>query len=329
MQRSLNTFFVSLLLAASFAGVPLEGQQPAPQARAGASPVRGWIGVEFALQEISVRVGGNRTEGRLGILVRNVMPGGPAARAGLRPGDWIVSVEGQPATWQVLTGRLEAVRPGDPVRVRVERGNPGDSESVTITPSVRPLLFQGEAVAMSFDSLRQRLILNLDSIRSEFLRLQSADNPAGPRVVVLEEHRLPAVSPGFPDAVRLRSDGSGIRGPAGTLHIREAPGAPERGTMTVIFSGHRTVGGAELTPLNPELARYFGTDQGLLVVQVIEGTPAGRAGLQGGDVIREVNGERVSEVEAFRRALDQGYRTPPVPITVIRDRNRVVLRFER
>ena len=65
----------------------------------------------------------------------------------------------------------------------------------------------------------------------------------------------------------------------------------------------RAVAGAEFTPINEGLAGYFGTDRGLLVVQVGPQTPAARAGLLSGDVITRVNGQVVDEVNDFRRAV--------------------------
>ena len=67
--------------------------------------------------------------------------------------------------------------------------------------------------------------------------------------------------------------------------------------------GARGIAGAELEEMNEGLARYFGTDQGLLVLRVSRGTPADRAGLEAGDVIMEANGETVRSIETLRREV--------------------------
>jgi putative serine protease PepD len=55
-----------------------------------------------------------------GVLVQSVQPGGPAAKAGIKPGEVIVSVAGQQtASADVLTSVLATLRPGQTVPVQV------------------------------------------------------------------------------------------------------------------------------------------------------------------------------------------------------------------
>lgn len=64
------------------------------------------------------------------------------------------------------------------------------------------------------------------------------------------------------------------------------------------------IAGAELQPLNPGLSEFFGgAERGLLVLQVLSGTPAHRLGLRPGDVIVEAGGHRVGSMEVLRYAL--------------------------
>gem|GEM_PF-1833107 len=79
----------------------------------------------------------------------------------------------------------------------------------------------------------------------------------------------------------------------------ERPPSPEELGMP----GNR-IAGAELQPLNPGLAEFFGgTERGLVVLQVLSGTPAYRLGLRPGDVIVEAGGHGVSGLEGLRHAL--------------------------
>jgi S1-C subfamily serine protease len=55
-----------------------------------------------------------------GVLVQSVQPGGPAAKAGIKPGEVIVSVAGQQTpSADVLTSVLATLRPGQTVPVQV------------------------------------------------------------------------------------------------------------------------------------------------------------------------------------------------------------------
>ena len=56
----------------------------------------------------------------------------------------------------------------------------------------------------------------------------------------------------------------------------------------------------ELTQLNPELGAYFGTEEGILVLDVEED---GTLGLRPGDVVVEIGGRKVDDVSDMRRIL--------------------------
>lgn len=61
--------------------------------------------------------------------------------------------------------------------------------------------------------------------------------------------------------------------------------------------------GIALSPLSPALARQFGVDpktKGVLVGEVVPGSPADKAGLKSGDVITEFNGKPVATVQNFQ-----------------------------
>jgi putative serine protease PepD len=69
----------------------------------------------------------------LGVGVVSVTPGGPAARAGIRPGDIIVAIDGTPTpTAQALGAALAELRPGQKVSVTIERGGTKRQLQVTL-----------------------------------------------------------------------------------------------------------------------------------------------------------------------------------------------------
>ena len=98
--------------------------------------VRGWIGVEPGeltpelAQTFGVATG-------QGVIVTGVLGGGPAALAGIRPGDVISDVAGQPVrTVSELLTRIAALAPGQPAAFTLLRR--GETSQASVTPVQRP-----------------------------------------------------------------------------------------------------------------------------------------------------------------------------------------------
>jgi S1-C subfamily serine protease len=100
------------------------------------SVVRGWIGVEA--QEITPDIAESfRLSSTHGALVRAVLPGGPAERAGLKPGDILVAIEGNPVKDpSSMLNLVAALVPGKPAAIRVQREN--KILEVKVTVGTRP-----------------------------------------------------------------------------------------------------------------------------------------------------------------------------------------------
>ena len=101
--------------------------------------------------------------------------------------------------------------------------------------------------------------------------------------------------------------------------------------FTFMFGGRPTLGvsGEELTS---QLAGYFGVKQGkgVLVSEVVAGSPAAQAGLKAGDVIVAVNGKEVATVAELRKAVElkSGEDTRKLDLTVVRDHHEQTLPVE-
>ena len=70
-----------------------------------------WLGVELANAPVR------------GALVSSVVPGSPAAAAGIRPGDLITQLDTEPIVAPaVFVSALSGLQPGDRVDIQVQRG---------------------------------------------------------------------------------------------------------------------------------------------------------------------------------------------------------------
>ncbi len=88
----------------------------------------------------------------------------------------------------------------------------------------------------------------------------------------------------------------------------------------VSATGNRRIG-VSTQSLTKQLADYFGVkDGGLLITSVNDNSPAAKAGLKAGDVIRAVDGEKVTSPGDVSRAISKK-EDGPVSLTIIRDRN--------
>lgn len=80
--------------------------------------------------------------------------------------------------------------------------------------------------------------------------------------------------------------------------------------------------GVTIQEMTPGLAQHFGLDLedgGVLVSQVLEGTPARAYGLERGDVILTVNGESFDSVTEFRNLIADQEPDSPVDLGILRD----------
>ena len=111
-----------------------------------------------------------------------------------------------------------------------------------------------------------------------------------------------------------------------------APWAPvmPRRPVTARLVGRNFVGGAQLSELNPRLSEYFGAEHGVLVIDVLRGTPAFNAGLVPGDVVVRVGSTEVDDLVTFRRALNTVYaRERSAILSLIRKGEPVLVTLSR
>ncbi len=258
---------------------------------------RGWLGLELTdidLPESALRV--NR-----------VARGGPAELVGIRAGDLITRIDGDDATPEHLRRVMTRLTPGSTVRLAVLRS--GAEQEFALQAARRPYVIRepGAMDPEALDSVRHRMVVLFDSVGLALRRTRPDTLFEGGRTTFVRERTT------F-DGERTTFDGERTTFSGGRV---------------IIAAGLRVVGGAELSPLNPQLADYFGVEDGLLVLQVLEGTPAQEAGLEAGDVIVAVNGIPVREVGEMRTQVARARNVASIPLRVIRDGRELTLEFPR
>jgi len=304
-----------ILLALVLAAVAVAPSVAAAQRTGRAIQIvrRGWLGISYeAKAEI---IDGRTTESQ--ITVQDVIEGSPADKAGVRVGDQIVRIDGKAVNAGKFESLARAMEPGDTMRLRLLSN--GREREVTVVATDRPAqyaitpnlrLFRGDSGFIHFDSVRAKMRIFMDSAR-------------------FGEHRL------FGDSIFLRSFPRGGMwfdsiGGNRFLFRDSLPGlyrfemSPLRGDwiegmpkFDLLINRGGGIAGAEFTELNPGLAHYFGTDEGLLVLRVGPGTPAALAGLEPGDVVTRANGRVVEDVEDFRVTVARA-RDANIKIDVLR-----------
>ena len=148
--------------------------------------------------------------------------------------------------------------------------------------------------------------------------------------------------------LRLRSDNDRVQEDLKRLAVRLVEiGSNERETrreaagfeaewearirpVTAHVVGRNFVGGAQFNAVNPQLGTYFGTDRGVLVIQVLSGTPCDEAGLVPGDVVTHVGDTEIDNVEGFRTALNRVFaQRRQAELTLMRRGERVTATLSR
>ncbi|HEY9666608.1 MAG TPA: HhoA/HhoB/HtrA family serine endopeptidase [Coleofasciculaceae cyanobacterium] len=92
--------------------------------------------------------------------------------------------------------------------------------------------------------------------------------------------------------------------------------------------------GIQMVPLTPEIKERLQNssnnirvtaDQGVLIVRVVQGSPADQAGLRSGDVIQSINNQQVTKAEQVQQQVEKGGIGSQLPIIVQRGGQTVEL----
>lgn len=299
----------------------------------------GWIGIWLACDACEIR----RGEGVSAWIfhdppvVVDVADDSPALAAGFQAGDTILRInglgltsrEGGRAFGSLVAGRAVALvvrRNGAERTIRIVPGRRPEKVEEKRTPKAKAYQRVEELrplVQAHLDSLLPLMRARLDSLH---VRWQVEVHPDSLGRLAERERWMQI----YRDSIRIQLDSLAVHVwpmpapmPEAAPRARRAYGfGYEIADSAAVAVGHNAVAGAKMTSLGEELGAYFpGTDGGVLVLEVAEGTPAARAGLKPGDVILSVRGERVRSVQEVRRAL-RPY-PQPVQCEVVRKGEKV------
>ena len=251
---------------------------------------------------VSVKLRDAEETDSIGAFVQAIAPNGPAARAGLRSGDLITSLNGKSLVGGSATLRggesVPGIRlveiaalivPGDTVPVEFRRG----AQRRTI------LVFAGDDPALAWVS------------PEGFWGYVAGDNPADAmRNVEGGMRRTIVTGPGTRDSLRLRMETP----PTGFNRERLPP--------PMMFLMGSPLADLELAPMNPGLGRYFGTTDGILVISVPESS---RLGLKPGDVVLRVDGRALAGPAHLLRILRSYDPGESIRLVIMRMKKRVTI----
>ncbi|MDZ7263807.1 MAG: PDZ domain-containing protein [candidate division KSB1 bacterium] len=101
------------------------------------------------------------------------------------------------------------------------------------------------------------------------------------------------------------------------------------GNALRMFAGGAYLG-VELFALNKDLAGYFGVkaNNGVLILQVEEDSPAEKAGIKAGDVITKIDNEEVSEPADVQEILSELEEDDEVELELIRQNNKKTIKVK-
>lgn len=256
---------------------------------------RGWLGITYA----EVTDGDTRH-----VKIERVFPRSPAAEAGIRVGDRVVSWNGSPEVRQALRGAQ--LQPGETVRLRVRRDG-AEEQAFTIVAGPRPVeaavIARGHPDAMPPEQWEE-LRTEIEAARAEAMRV-------GDRIRLMDHDSIRVHADSLHRSLRIMlRDSLGPRLAEfresmrdGELAARIRAAELEGMTHSFFELARSGVAGAEFEEMNDGLAAYFGTSNGLLVLRVAPQTPAARAGLEAGDVVLSVDGEPVTAVSQLRARM--------------------------
>ncbi|HUP88895.1 MAG TPA: PDZ domain-containing protein [Longimicrobiales bacterium] len=283
----------------------------------------GYLGIRF--RETTTIDNESRTDR---VMIAEVSKDSPAEKAGLKSGDEVLRVNGLVASYNKFSALAQTLEEGDTVKLHVKRTG-GERDFVVVAGKRPNDLF---TYRLSTDTVRHLMRRYLDSARVHLDSLHLPDITIFKNDSMFDVRVAPWKM--MNDSTRFKRDSMVMRlfreqsGDKFREMLPEVWGA-EAGPGMIFRSyelGSRSIGGAELTEVDPAMIDILKTDRGLLTLRVAPETPASRAGLQPGDVIVKANARDVRTVDELRSYIRGN--AEPVKLEVLRKGTRRTLELK-
>lgn len=258
-----------------------------------------------------------------GVAIDRVMENSPAAAAGLQAGDVIVRFNGEEVTSTRKLNRLIAeVDPDHQAKVTVIRD--GSERELTATLAKRPgFHFDNGSFNFDLPDFKGHFD-NMPKINEQFreqFKEQFKDNFKGEWKDNFK-FDLQNMMPDLKDLPQFKGDWlkdlPDLKNlPQGNFHFELPDGYMNGFSWNV---GGRTIG-VGVTSLSKQLAEHFGVQNGVMIDEVRENSPAAKAGLKAGDIIVEADGAAVSGDHDLVKTINK-QKQGDIQLTIVRDGKR-------
>lgn len=223
-----------------------------------------------------------------GVYIQNVVPGGPADKAGVKSGDVILEINGTEIVngehFRTILGKSE---PGSQLKLTIFRDK--KKQNISVTTEARG---QQQAYAYGLGQSGQ--------IFSEEQRKQ-----------IEKEMRKAAKE----SEKAMKEYSKAFKGSENALREAEL--------LTYAFHDAGRLG-VSTQSLSDQLSTYFGVKGGVLVTEVESGSAAEKAGVKAGDCITAINGVAINDTKDLRQELRKA-ESGNVSLTVVRDKQTLTL----
>lgn len=92
----------------------------------------------------------------------------------------------------------------------------------------------------------------------------------------------------------------------------------------------KTWTGLRVQPVTKQIARHFGLTQltGVLISDIINDSPASKAGLQSGDIVLAIDGKSISETDTFKDKISSMLAGDKVPLKIFREEKKITINLK-